>query len=407
MSIKNKPLVVIFLTVFIDLIGFGIIIPLNPYLAKAFGADALQIGFLMTIYSAAQFLFSPFWGRLSDRVGRRPIILMSLIGAGLSHLLFAFATSFSLLFLARLLAGIFGANISTAMAYIADVTPEKDRSKNMGIIGAAFGLGFVLGPALGAFFSHLGHLWGDHPPLGSSFAAVAAGLICLSNAVLAWRLLPESLSLSSTTQASRLKISRWLLLKKHLTHPPVGTLQVIYFLAAFAMAHMEASLFLLMQDKFGWSLTQAGVGFAYVGLVMVFTQGYFIRRLLPIMGEPSLLVLGLLLQGVGFAGIASAGSISFMALAVTFLGLGTGCINPSITGSISLLTSAEEQGEVMGVNQSLSALGRILGPVSGGWIYRDVAHSSPFWAAGFLALCSLMITGSIFRRIPSKGKALT
>ena len=145
MSTKKKPLVVIFFTVFIDLIGFGIIIPLSPYLASEFGADALQVGLLMTVYSAAQFLFSPLWGQLSDKFGRRPIILLSLLGAGIAHIVFAMAQTYWLLFVARLVAGIFGANISTAMAYIADITEEKDRSKNMGLVGAAFGLGFVLG----------------------------------------------------------------------------------------------------------------------------------------------------------------------------------------------------------------------------------------------------------------------
>lgn len=402
MSIKNKPLVVIFLTVFIDLIGFGIIIPLNPYLATAFGADALQVGLLMTVYSAAQFLFSPMWGQFSDRWGRRPIILLSLLGAGISHLTFAFATSFSMLFFARLLAGIFGANISTAMAYIADITHEKDRSKNMGLIGAAFGLGFVLGPALGALFGHMGEKWGTQPPFGPSFAAVMAGVICLFNFLFAWKVLHESLP--AGPRAVKVRKSRLALIKDHLALPVVGQLQLIYFLAALAMAHMEASLFLLVQDDFGWTLSQAGLGFAYVGVIMVITQGYLIRRWLPIMGEPNMLMSGLLFQGLGFAGIALSGQIWQMAIAVTFLGVGSGFINPALSGSISLLTDQSKQGSVMGVNQSLSALGRILGPVTGGWLYRDLTHQSPFWLAGLLALISFGVGGSIFRRIPAKGK---
>lgn len=405
MSIKNKPLIVIFLTVFIDLIGFGIIIPLSPYLARDFGADAFQVGLLMTVYSGAQFLFSPMWGQLSDRWGRRPIILMSLVGAGLSHFLFAFSTSYEMLFLARLLAGIFGANISTAMAYIADITDEKDRSKNMGLVGAAFGLGFVLGPALGAFFGHIGQGLGAQPPFGSSFAAVVAGIICLMNALFAWKTLEESLT--SARPIQKVRKSRFAQMKSHLVYPVVGQLQLIYFLAAFAMAHMEASLFLLVQDVFGWSLTKAGLGFAYVGVVMVFTQGYLIRKFLPRIGERRMLIAGIIMQGLGFAGIAGSGEVWQMGAAVTFLGLGTGFINPSLSGSISLLTSKSEQGSVMGVNQSLSALGRIVGPIAGGWLYRDVSHQSPFWAASLVAGLSLIIGFSIFRRIPTKGKALS
>lgn len=404
MSIKNKPLVVIFLTVFIDLIGFGIIIPLSPYLARAFGADALQVGLLMAIYSGAQFVFSPFWGQLSDRWGRRPIILLSLVGAGLSHLIFALSTTYTFLFVARLLAGIFGANISATMAYIADITDEKSRSKSMGIIGAAFGLGFVLGPALGALAGHVGESLGSSPPFGPSFAAVVAAVICLLNAFFAWHVLVESrpAELKMVTERK----SRFGLMRKHLFYPVIGQLQVMYFLASFAMAHMEASLFLFVQDKFNWSLMNAGLGFAYVGIVMVITQGYFIRKLLPIVGERSMLMSGLVMKGLGLAGIAASSEVWQLAVAVTFLGLGTGFINPSLSGSISLLTKESEQGSVMGINQSLSALGRILGPVLGGLLYRDVSHQSPFWAASLVVGISLLIGISIFQSIPTKAQVV-
>ncbi|NCN41353.1 TCR/Tet family MFS transporter, partial [bacterium] len=152
-SLKDKRILLIFLTVFIDLVGFGIIIPMNPYLAKEFGASPVQVGWLMSIYSLMQFVFAPFWGKLSDRWGRRPIILISLTASTLSHFGFAFAESYMGLFVFRLLAGVGGGNLPVAMAYIADITDEKSRSKGMGLIGAAFGLGFILGPALGGFFS--------------------------------------------------------------------------------------------------------------------------------------------------------------------------------------------------------------------------------------------------------------
>lgn len=402
MSTKKKPLVVIFFTVFIDLIGFGIIIPLSPYLASEFGADALQVGLLMTVYSAAQFLFSPLWGQLSDKFGRRPIILLSLLGAGIAHIVFAMAQTYWLLFVARLVAGIFGANISTAMAYIADITEEKDRSKNMGLVGAAFGLGFVLGPSLGSLFGYLGEQMGSAPPLGKSFAAVVAGLICLANFVFAWRVLKESLP--KEKRGARERKPRFEMILVHLKRPVVGQLQVMYFLASFAMAHMEASLFLLVQDDFQWSLTKAGLGFAYVGVIMVITQGYLIRKLLPLWGEKKLLTTGLLMKGVGLAGIALSGEVWALAISVTFLGLGTGFINPALSGSISLLTPEDQQGGVMGVNQSLSALGRIVGPILGGWFYRDLTHQAPFWAASLIVGVSLVIALSIFKRLPSKAQ---
>src|SRR6185312_15700921 len=189
---KDKRLLIIFLTVFIDLVGFGIIIPMNPYLAEAFGASPFQVGLLMSVYSLMQFIFSPFWGQLSDRVGRRPVILISLLGGAASHLGFAFATSFWALVLARSLAGLFGGNLSAARAYIADITPEKDRSKGMGLIGAAFGIGFILGPLIGYVFGRVGVHLGTLPPLGESFPALIAAFICFSNFLFAYFALPES-----------------------------------------------------------------------------------------------------------------------------------------------------------------------------------------------------------------------
>lgn len=402
---KKSPLIVIFVTVFIDLIGFGIIIPLSPYLSTRFGADALQVGLLMAIYSLMQFLFSPFWGQLSDQYGRRPIILLSLFGASVSHLLFAFGDSLLILFVARGLAGLFGANISTAMAYIADVTDESDRSKGMGLIGAAFGLGFVMGPFLGGISGDLGSYLGEHPPFGESFGAVVASGICFVNFLMAIRFLPESLNLKGLQSQFKQKKPRLELALKHLKRKTVGPLMMIFFLLTFGMAHMEASLFLYVQDVFGWGLTKASFGFAYVGIVMVFTQGYLIRKLLPKYGENYLMLVGLGTAGFGLSMIGFADSVWIAAVAVTLLGIGVGIANPSLSGSISLLTPKEEQGGAMGVNQSLSALARIIGPVLGGWFYRDVSRGSPFLVAGGLAFLGLVFAFLIFQKLPTTGKA--
>lgn len=400
---KKSPLFIIFITVFVDLVGFGIIIPLSPYLAREFGADAFDIGLLMAIYSGMQFLFSPMWGRLSDRHGRRPIILLSLLGAGLSHILFAFSPSLLFLFVARGLAGLFGANISTAMAYIADVTDEKNRSKGMGLVGAAFGLGFVLGPAIGAYFGKLGMELGSAPPLGQSLAAVVAGLICLANFFSALKFLPESLSAETRARLPK-RESRWKLLSQFMERPITGRLMAMFLLSTLAMANMEASLFLLVKDDFNWTLAQAGMGFAYVGLIMVFTQGFLVRRLMPKWGERNLLFTGLVIGGIGFVGIGLADSIPVLAVAVTLLGIGNGLNHPSITGSISLLSGQEEQGLVMGVNQSLAALGRIIGPAVGGWLYRDMGHEFPFLAAGVLNGAAILLGALVFSRLPSSGR---
>lgn len=404
---NRKPLIVIFLTVLVDLIGFGIVIPLNPYLAREFGADPFQVGLLMAIYSLMQFLFNPFWGQLSDKYGRRPIILISLLGASLAHFWFAMSTDYWELFASRTLAGLFGANISTAMAYVADVTPPKERSKGMGLIGAAFGLGFVLGPFIGGIFGNLGEKLGDAPPFGPSFAAVVAALICFGNFLFAIKVLRESRVVAKEqgqTADFKQKRPRFQLLMRQLQRPVVGRLMVIYFLSSFAMAHMEASLFLFVQDEFRWNLPQASFGFAYVGLVMVFTQGYLIRKTLPKLGERFLMVVGFFLSAVGLAGIGISYDVWVLAVFVTLLGVGIGLANPAVTGSISLLTPAQEQGGTLGVNQSLSALGRIIGPVIGGWLYRDYGYSSPFFAAGFLASIGLMIAILTWADLPQTGK---
>ncbi len=398
---KDKRLIIIFLTVFIDLVGFGIIIPMNPYLAKVFGASPLQVGLLMSVYSLMQFIFSPLWGQLSDRIGRRPVILVSLLGASCAHLGFAFATTFWGLVLARSLAGLFGGNLSTAMAYIADITDEKDRSKGMGMIGAAFGLGFILGPSMGGILSDLGSKMGSVPPVGQSFPAVVASMICLFNFVFAYYALPES-------RVGGKVVSRGSRLQKilgALGTPVLGTLMFVLFLNTFALAHVEASLFMYVQDVFGWSQSQASYGFAYIGVIMVITQGYLIRKWLPKFGERKILIAGLALSAVGFALSSLSAQVWLLGLGVTALGFGNGLANPSLNGSMSLLSGKDVQGNNLGVSQSLSSLARILGPAVGGAVYQQLGPRSPFVAASLVTVVGLGIAFSVRQRMPQGGRA--
>ena len=399
---KDKRLVIIFLTVFIDLVGFGIIIPLNPYLAQNFGATPFQVGLLMAVYSLMQFAFAPVWGHLSDRYGRRPIILWSLLGAAAAHTGFACATSLWGLILARTLAGVFGGNISTAMAYIADITPDKDRSKGMGLIGAAFGLGFVCGPFLGAVLANVGMKLGDFPPLGQSFPALVAGGICLLNALFALKFLPES-RVGQSSPVIQTRKKRFARIFASLNTPVLGTLMLLVFLSTFAMAHIEASLFIMMQDDFSWTLTQAGMGFAYVGVVMVITQGYLIRKMMPKYGERRLLIVGLVLSTLAYALIAAYAELWMIGVGVTLLGVGNGLVNPALSGSISLLSGRDVQGGNLGVSQSLSSLARILGPPSGGLLYQQT-HAIPFVAASALCGLGLLIAYNLRAQMPERGK---
>lgn len=399
---KDKRLLIIFLTVFIDLVGFGIIIPMNPYLAEAFGASPLQVGLLMSVYSLMQFIFSPLWGQLSDRIGRRPVILISLLGASAAHLFFAFAPSFWALVLARALAGLFGGNLSTAMAYIADITPEKDRSKGMGLIGAAFGLGFILGPSMGGIFADIGKSLGSLPPFGQSFPAVVASMICLANFLFALKSLPES---RHGTVAARQYGLRFRRIFQALGKPVLNVLILLLFLNTFALAHVEATLFLYVQDRFQWSLSQASFGFAYIGVIMVITQGYLIRKYMPKFGERKMLFAGLIFSAVGFGLSSMASEVWVLGIGVTALGLGNGLANPSLNGSISLLSGKDEQGNNLGVSQSLSSLARILGPPTGGLLYQRISPSSPFAAAALIMIVGMVIASSVNSRMPEGGRA--
>ncbi|MCB0411689.1 MAG: MFS transporter [Bdellovibrionales bacterium] len=394
----RKQLTIIFFTVFIDLVGFGMIIPLNTFLARKFGGDELQIGLLMSIYSFMQFIFSPIWGRISDHWGRRPVILISLLGASLAHLGFAFGESFIALLLARAFAGIFGGNISTAMAYIADITESKDRSKGMGLIGAAFGLGFIAGPMLGGIAGHYGQMISHEPPFGMSFAAILASAICFINFCAALFILPETLKRTKDLMTRR--PSRFKALFQAFKTPVIGSLMTSFFLANVAMAFMEVSLFMFVDDRFNWNLTKASLGFAYVGFIMVFTQGYLIRKMLPKYGERKLLAVGLMLSGLGITGIAFSYYIPVLAFVITLLGLGIGFVNPSINGSISLLSAKDQQGGTLGINQSLSALGRILGPALGGLFYREFGLQSPFLVGGTCMALALAVVIWKYQQLP-------
>ena len=403
MKQNKSALFIIFITVFIDLVGFGIIIPLSPYLAKNFGADALQVGLLMTIYSLFQFAFAPYWGQLSDKIGRRPVILLSLFGASASHLLFAFGETLTMLFIARALAGFFGGNISAAMAYIADITQSKDRSKGMALIGVAFGLGFVLGPVLGGLAGNWGLKVGLLPPFGESFPALIASAICFVNFTFALFKLKESLPSEMRGKAAK-RPSRIKLILQYFKRPVLNAVLITYFLNTLGMANMEASLFLYVRDKFSWTMVDASWGFAYVGMVMVIVQGFFIRRFVPKFGEVNILLWGLILAPLGMFGIGLSSDIPTLFVAVTLMSVGSSLITPTSTGTMSLLSDSSEQGAVMGTGQSLAALGRVLGPALGGWFYRDIGWSVPFYVASALIFLGYVFIWLNRARLPDTHK---
>lgn len=405
----NKSLLgIIFFTVFIYLVGFGILIPIIPILSREFGATAFQTGLLMSVYSFMQFIFAPFWGKLSDRMGRRPILLFCLVGEAFSYLVFAWARSLEWLFVARILAGFFGASISTASAYISDITPPNERSKGMALIGAAFGLGFVVGPAIGGGLA----VWGQHIVesyqlqtnvhlFQMSFSALWVGGLCLATFFFGLKFLKESLQEKNKNPHGK---KRFKLLAHYLGQKTMGAMLSVYFLSSLAMSGMEATLILFMGEKFGWELKQVSFGFAYIGIITIICQGFIVRRLIPILGERMTLRIGLSSFAIGLAGIAFAPSIAWMGVTMTFLAIGTSFSNPSALGSISLLAPSAEQGVTMGVAQSLASLGRILGPALGGLLYQNISITSPFIISGLMALTALVTVIMISKNLPDSGK---
>ena len=385
---KRKPsLLVIFLSVFIDLVGFGIVLPLLPGFAEddfhpGFSATGLIIGCIIGSFSAMQFFFAPAWGRLSDRIGRRPVMLISNLGAGVSYCLFAIASgnvgTWGLigLLVSRIFAGICGANLSVASAYIADITPPEKRSARMGLIGMAFGLGFIFGPAIGSFcLSELGH---------TGPGCVAAGF-CFANFILGWFILGESRVPSSAPFVARPKINQW---SHTLSQPKLGGLVGIFFLATFCFTCFEATFALLAKHQFGYGAegkdNHIGYLFTYCGLITAFLQGG-IGRLVKKLGEPNLIFVSLLIFAVALTALPFQTSLTGLLVVLALLAVGSGLNRPPVFGLISLKSSADEQGANLGVAQSFGSLARILGPIFATTLFF-VDMKLPYIITGVVAL---------------------
>jgi DHA1 family tetracycline resistance protein-like MFS transporter len=355
---KRSPLVVIFTTVFIDLLGFGIVIPVLPFYAEGtqFNATPRTVGLLFASYSIMQLIFSPVLGRLSDKHGRRPVLLISIIGTGIGFLILGFATTLWMLFAGRILDGISGGNISTAQAYIADITTKEDRARGMGLLGAAFGLGFIFGPAIGGILSR----WGIHVPF-----LFAAGL-CFANAILLYFTLPETVTADHPARVSAAGGRGLTQLINSLKQPRLGFILTIYFLFIVAFSIMTTSFSLYTMFRFGYDAQHNGYLFAYVGLIAVIIQGGLIGRLVKRFGEQRLVIVGALfftlsLFGVPFVG-PNAGGLMALLIGGGIFSLGNSLSTPALNSLASKSVGAAEQGGVLGVTQSVSSLARAVGP---------------------------------------------
>lgn len=355
---KRSPLVVIFTTVFIDLVGFGIVIPVLPFYAEGsrFNATPRTVGLLFASYSLMQLIFSPILGRLSDKHGRRPVLLISIIGTGIGFLILGFATTLWMLFVGRILDGITGGNISTAQAYIADITTKEDRAKGMGLIGAAFGLGFVFGPAIGGILSH----WGIGVPF-----LFAAGL-CFANALLLYFTLPETVTPDHPARVSAAGGRGLGQLIHSLRNPRLGYVLIIYFLFIVAFSIMTTTFSLFTMFRFGYDAQHTGYLFAYVGILAVIVQGGLIGKLVKRFGELPLVILGAFLFAgslfaIPFVG-PEAGGLAALLVGGGLFSIGNSLSAPSLTSLASKSVGPAEQGSVLGVTQSVASLARAVGP---------------------------------------------
>jgi multidrug resistance protein len=369
------------MTVFIDLMGFGLVIPILPTYAQQLHASDFMVGLLIASYSIMQFLFTPFWGRLSDRIGRRPVLLISLAASFAGYLIWGFSTSLIWLFASRIVAGFGNANIAVAQAYIADITTKENRARGMGMVGAAFGLGFVLGPALGCLLVQNG--------LG--FVGFVAAGFSLVDLVLTFFLLPEPKERGTFgNDRFGLGIDFYI---KNVTSAKLRVSFLIFFISTFAFANMEATLVLLTSKLYNWGPKENGLLFVYIGILIVIVQGGMIRQLTKKYSEKKLITVGSFLVAAGLFLTPVTNSWMVLALAMTLLSIGSGINNPCNQSIISKLAPEETVGGVLGLGQSVSTLGRIFGPIVGCALFEKLGYLSPYIAGG---LCMIIVVALSF-----------
>ena len=402
-------MLVVFLTVFIDLVGFGIVVPLTPLYSRDFGASAWMLAGILSAFSAMQFFFSPVWGKLSDRHGRRPILLISTAGGAVSYVIFALASGLQnhsaalwLLLAARAFAGACGGNITVAQAYIADITPPELRSKRMGLIGMAFGLGFIFGPAIsGIMLKHF----------GVTAPGWAAAVLCAANFFLAFAKLKESRQPDSAPVANRPRFAQW---RHTLAQPKVSVLILVFFLATFAFSCFEVTLAWMVNDNFNLHYSHDNLDsattivslFVFCGLIGAFIQGGLIGRFVKIFGEPKLIAMSLVLTGVSllllplihgdgelrWKLVLKLGDMPWLKMlgALALLAFASSLTRAPLFGMLSNLTAANEQGATLGVAQSAGSLARIFGPMFASTLY--LTHAAlPYFTCGGIAILAGLI----------------
>ncbi len=389
-KVQRRTLTLIFLTVFLDLLGVGILIPILPFLVRQFQTDATTVGLLSLSYSAAQFVATPILGVLSDRYGRRPVLVFSIFGSAMGYFLFGWAGSLWLMFFARIVDGITGGNISTAQACIADISSPADRAKNFGIIGMAFGLGFIIGPALGGFLSKID----IHAP------AYAAGGMALVTSLFAYFLLPETLPVerrkAGAAEWSDLNPLRPVVAA--FRNEALRALLVSLFLLNFAFAALQTNFSLFTLARFAWGPEDNAWVFAFIGLMVAFNQGFLVRKLLPIWKERPLALAGYAFFALGFLWIAVAPAGWMMYPASGLIAVGSSFTNPTLTAFISQRVSDREQGSMLGTTQAVLSLTRVVGPLWAGLVFDHFGTGAPYSTGAVFILVAALCAWPVLRK---------
>ena len=394
--IARKPAVAfVFVTLVLDILGIGLIIPITPRLVESFQqtgvADASRTyGLLVALYSLMQFVFAPVLGSLSDRYGRRPVILLSLLGSGLDYFLLAYAPSLAWFFVGRIISGITGANFAAASAYIADVSPPEKRAANFGLIGAAFGLGFILGPALGGLLGDIGLRW----------PFIVAGILTLLNALYGWLVLPESLAPENRRAFSWTRSNPVGALLHLSKYPMVLGLAGTYFLLYFGHQVLPSTWVLYTSHRYHWTVSQTGLSLAIVGLMAAIVQGGLTRIVVARIGERKAASIGLAIAALAYVGygLATEGWMIYVILVFASLG---GITGPSLQGLISRNVGADEQGGVQGSLASLSSIAGVIAPPIAAGLFGHFADSLPgaaFFFSAALTVLALVLTVRSFLR---------
>lgn len=374
----SRPLFVLFLTILVNLIGFGIIIPLLPFYATTYGASPFMIGLLFASFSASQLIAAPLLGAWSDRWGRRPVLILSLVGTAVSFTMLALADSLSMLFAARIVDGLSGGNITTARAYIADVTTEENRAKAYGFLGAAFGLGFIIGPALGGAFSHISYTAPIWVAAGVTVAAIA----------LAWVWLPETLH-----RGTAVSVSPWKAMKDVMRRPRLRVLLGVDFIYWMSFAVYQTTFALFGAIRFGFDVAQTGYLLSAFGFLGVVVQGFMVGPIVKRLGERTTLTVGLLLTAIGWGGSAATYSLPVFTLMLVPGAVGIGLCNATLSALISHSAGRGEQGRVQGAAGALESVGRAVGPIWGNSALQHFGEGSAYAAAAALLVGGAAMIG--------------